>query len=48
MTYVLKGMRSLSMQGWDTGALSEAVLAVAVFGTFTLTLAFLAMRSRVK
>ena len=48
MTYVLKGMRSLSMQGWDAGALSEAVLAVAVFGTITLTMAFLAMRSRVR
>jgi ABC-2 type transport system permease protein len=48
MTYVLKGMRSLSMQGWDAGALSEAVLAVVVFGIITLTLAFLAMRSRVR
>jgi ABC-2 type transport system permease protein len=48
MTYVLKGMRSLSMQGWDAGALSEAVLAVAVFGTLTIALAFLAMRGRVK
>lgn len=48
MTYVLKGMRSLSMQGWDAGALSEAVLAVAVFGALTLTMAFLAMRSRVR
>ena len=48
MTYVLKGMRSLSMTGWDTGALSEALLAVAVFGTLTIGFAFLAMRSRVK
>ncbi|HLG11438.1 MAG TPA: ABC transporter permease [Dehalococcoidia bacterium] len=48
MTYVLKGMRSLSMQGWDTGALSEAILAVVVFGALTMTMAFLSMRGRVK
>jgi ABC-2 type transport system permease protein len=48
MTYVLKGMRSLSMEGWDTGALSEALLAVAVFGTLTISFAFSAMRSRIK
>lgn len=47
MTYVLKGMRSLSMQGWDVGALSEALLAVAVFGVLTITFAFVSMRSRV-
>ena len=48
MTYVLKGMRSLSMDGWDAGALSEALLAVGVFGAVTITLAFLALRSRVR
>jgi ABC-2 type transport system permease protein len=47
MTYVLKGMRSLSMTGWDAGALSEAFLAVAIFGAVTLTAAFMALRSRV-
>jgi ABC-2 type transport system permease protein len=48
MTYVLKGMRSLSMQGWDTGAISEALLAVAVFGALTISFAFWAMRGRLK
>ncbi len=47
MTYVLKGMRSLSMEGWDLGALSEALLAVVLFGVITFTAALLALRGRV-
>jgi ABC-2 type transport system permease protein len=47
MTYVLQGMRSLSMEGWDAGDLGVALLAVGALGLVTLTLAFLALKSRV-
>ena len=47
MTYVLKGMRSLSMEGWDLGALSEALLSVVLFGVIIFTAALLALRGRV-
>jgi ABC-2 type transport system permease protein len=48
MTYVLKGMRSLSMEGWDAWALSEAMLAVIIFGAITFTLTLLALKSRLR
>jgi ABC-2 type transport system permease protein len=48
MTYLLQGMRSLSMNGWDAGDIGGAVLAVVALGSVTLTLAFLALRSRIK
>jgi ABC-2 type transport system permease protein len=47
MTYLLLGMRSLTMNGWDAGDLAVAVLAVAGLGTVSISLAFLALRSRV-
>jgi ABC-2 type transport system permease protein len=48
MTYLLQGLRSLSMSGWDAGDIGVAVLAVAVLGTFSITLAFLALGGRVR
>ena len=48
MTYLLHGMRSLSMNGWDAGDIAGAVLAVIGLGSVTLTLAFLALRSRIR
>jgi ABC-2 type transport system permease protein len=48
MTYVLEGMRALSMEGWDIDELAIAMLAVGGFATFTFSLAFLALRSRLR
>jgi ABC-2 type transport system permease protein len=47
LTYVLDGMRSLSMSGWDGEALWQAFAAVAVFGTFTICFAFMSLKRRV-
>ena len=47
VTYMLEGMRSLSMEGWNAGDIGGAVLAVVGVGAVTITLAFLALRGRV-
>jgi ABC-2 type transport system permease protein len=47
LTYVLTGMRSLSMFGWDGEALWQAFAAVAIFGSLTITLAFMSLKARV-
>ena len=46
MTYLLAGMRSLSMMGWDASDLGGALLAVVGLGSITFTLALLALRGR--
>jgi ABC-2 type transport system permease protein len=48
MTYLLQGMRALTMGGWDAGDLGAALLATASLGSLSLTLAFLALRARVR
>jgi len=48
MTYFLEGMRSLSLEGWDAGDIGAALLAVGGMGSVSLSLAFLALRSRVR
>jgi len=48
MTYLLQGMRSLTMEGWDAGDLAGALLAVGGVGLVSLTLAFLALHSRTR
>ena len=48
MTYLLRGLRSLSMTGWDAGEIGLSLLAVAGLGSITLTLALLALRSRIR
>jgi ABC-2 type transport system permease protein len=47
MTYLLQGMRALSMEGWDAGDIGVALAAVAALGSVSLTLAFMALRSRI-
>ena len=47
MTYLLQGMRSLSLEGWDAGDLGLAFLVVAGLGTFSISLALFALRGRV-
>ncbi|HXH20429.1 MAG TPA: ABC transporter permease [Dehalococcoidia bacterium] len=48
MTYLLRGMRALSSEGWDMADLGVAIAAVAALGVVTLTLAFAALKSRVR
>ncbi len=48
ITYLLQGMRALSMNGWDAGDIGFALLTVAGIGSVTHSLAFLALRSRVQ
>lgn len=48
MTYVLRGMRALTMAGWDAGELGVALAAVFALGLVTITAAFLALRGRVR
>ncbi len=46
VTYILEGMRSLVLDGWDLAALAKAAGAIAGFGAFTWTLTLLALRGR--
>jgi ABC-2 type transport system permease protein len=48
MTYLLDGMRALSMEGWVTSDLVKALLAVCGLGALTFTFALKALRSRVR
>jgi ABC-2 type transport system permease protein len=46
VTYILEGMRSLVLEGWDAVELLQGFAATAGIGLFTMTLVFLAMRWR--
>lgn len=48
VTYLLDGLRSLTMQGWQWDALGRSLLAVAVVGTLSMALCFAALRGRLK
>lgn len=48
MTYILQGMRALSMEGWDLGDLGGALLAIVALGTVCVGAAFLALRGRLR
>ena len=48
MTYILDGMRALSMRGWDGEDIALALVAIFVLGAFSLSLAFMALKSRVR
>lgn len=48
VTYVLEGLRSLVMQGWNAEALGNALFAIAVMGTISMSLCFGALRGRTK
>jgi ABC-2 type transport system permease protein len=47
-TYLLDGMRALLMDGWEWDRIGGALLAIAVVGAISFTLAFGALRGRVK
>lgn len=48
VTYLLEGMRALVSQGWDWGALGQAVLAMAMVGVLSMSLCFAALRGRLE
>jgi ABC-2 type transport system permease protein len=48
VTYLLEGLRSLVIEGWDFAALGKALVAVAVVGALSMSLCFAALRGRVK
>jgi ABC-2 type transport system permease protein len=48
VTYILEGMRSLVLSGWEWDKLAYAALAIAGLGAFTLTLTMMSLRYRVR
>ncbi len=47
-TYLLDGMRALLMDGWEWDRIGKALLAVAIVGAISFSLAFSALRGRVR
>jgi ABC-2 type transport system permease protein len=48
VTYILEGMRSLVLDGWEWDKLAYAALAIAGLGAFTLTMTMLSLRYRIR
>jgi ABC-2 type transport system permease protein len=48
VTYLLGGLRSLTMGGWQWGQLGQALLAIAVVAVISMSLCFGALRGRLK
>ena len=48
VTYLLEGLRSVTMRGWEWGQLAQALLAVAVVAAASMSLCFGALRGRLK
>lgn len=48
VTYLLHALRSLGTEGWEAATLLHGVLAIAARGALSLTLAFAALRGRVR
>lgn len=47
-TYLLDGMRALLMDGWEWDRIGSALLAVGIVGAISFSLAFSALRGRVR
>ncbi|MDH3226790.1 MAG: ABC transporter permease [Thermoleophilia bacterium] len=47
MTYLLAGLRALISDGWNVADLAGALMAIALVGAVSMSLALLALRSRV-
>jgi len=48
VTYVLAGLRSLTMQGWQWSQLGRTLVAIAVVGIISMSLCFGALRGRLE
>jgi ABC-2 type transport system permease protein len=46
VTYILEGMRTLVLEGWDWTDIGQALLAIGGLGAFNITLTILALRHR--
>ena len=47
-TYLLEGMRALLQEGWAWGSIAKGLAAIAGIGAVSFTLAFRALRGRVR
>lgn len=48
VTYILEGLRSLALVGWDWDAVAKGLVAIAVVSAISMSLCFAALRGRVK
>jgi ABC-2 type transport system permease protein len=48
VTYLLEGLRSLVMEGWQADDLAKALLAILVLGTISMSMCFAALRGRTR
>ncbi len=48
VTYLLEGLRSLVIEGWQWADLGQALVAVAAVGSISMWLCFAALRGRIK
>lgn len=48
VTYILAGLRSLVIDGWDPGAIAGSLAATAIVATVSIGLALVALRRRVR
>jgi ABC-2 type transport system permease protein len=48
VTYLLEGLRSLALTGWEWGELGKALLALLVVFTVSFGLCFAALRARIR
>jgi len=46
VTYIVEGMRSLVLEGWDPAAIAKAFAAIGALGTLTMSLVLWGLRSR--
>ena len=46
VTYIVEGMRSLVLDGWDAAAIGKAFASIIAMGTFTMSLVLWGLRSR--
>ncbi len=48
VTYLLDGLRSLALEGWNGAALAKAFIAIAAIGALSMSMCFAALRGRVQ
>jgi ABC-2 type transport system permease protein len=48
VTYILEGMRSLVLEGWEWAEIGKALLAIAVVGAISFSLCLAGFRGRIK
>jgi len=47
VTYILDGLRSLTLVGWEWDELARTAVAIGLVGAVSMTMCFTALRSRV-